>query len=1765
MNPLRMLFWGVVVALLLVPAPPARAVLDTMENGGLGDGLGDIWQLKNKIPAGAGNLDSDGDGASNANEAGAGTDPHAPSDMVKVTSMQINGGNVTLTWPSILGKRYRIQQTTTLTNPNSWTAVTPFLNGTGAEVSDSTPMAAGAFFRVAVYDMDTDGDGLTDWEERQLGLDPENPRSHGLSSPNDLQWVTAALQTTPAQQVVTIEATETTISEYGGGGTFVVKRSAGLAEVTVHFTVSGGATQGVDYDNIGTTVVIPFGATSANINVHALSDNAVESPEAVIVTLAADPAYTLGQPRAAAMMIQDFTSANGTGLRAQFWNEGTLSDTVAPVFPGTPPLTRIDPTVDFSWPNLTSPSSPAPTINHNNFSSRWTGEILADYAQQYTFSIDINRGGRLWVNGQLLINNWPPNTIQSTILTGPPIALEAGRRYPVVFEQYDDSGSAVARLRWQSANQVNPATGLVEVHIIPQNHLFPTVAPQILSATSALTFVGGAPFSYQIVASGSPTSYSAANLPPGLNINTATGLISGNPTMGGVWKVAISATNAVGTGSAILEITVLQTGGGIVREVWTSLPGTDVASIPLGTAPSSTSLLTSLQTPSNAGDSFGVRIRGYVTAPATGVYEFWLAADHAAELYISDDAEPVNAWKRASLTAPSSAPPNWTTAAKTPLLYLEAGSRYFIEVRQKEDTGSDFLAVGWSKPGEATTSPSEIVPGYLLTQYVAPAPVDGQSTLYITSMNAQAGAATNGYGSASLQLTADKTQAIVRFTESNLTGPITQKHVHSGADGGLIMFDLDAQPPNPDGSFTWNLGAVNGIADKDGDGDSDVNDVIKLIQNGDAYLNLHTALFPAGEIKGFFRLATGSQTFVPPPAVADWAADPQNAATIRANAVRFLQQATFGPTEQDITDVQTMGYDGWLTAQFAKPISLHFPVVFANRNTTNPQGSTYTGDMTFNAWWQQSITGGDSLRQRVAFALNEVLVVSNVGVLADRADALSDYYDTLLAGHLDPTNANNQVNPVVNPVAKVITGIAGYDGSATLKAGVFGNFRDILLAVTLHPTMGRYLDMVQNDKPNISTGRIPNENYAREILQLFSLGLYRLHPDGSLVLDSNGMPIATYDQDTVIGFAHTFTGWDYSYTGGYRTTLGAGANWLEPMREVPVRHYTGQKRLLNSVVLPGLPTLNGQPLDPNASHTAAQYNDPVYQALAAQELMASHDQIFNHPNIGPFICRQLIQRLVTSTPSRGYIYRVVQKFNDNGSGVRGDMKTVIRAILLDSEARSRTGATTQGFGKQREPLVRVTQMARAFPPTSALSGTWRQDGGAIFIQTTAPNHLSPSQAVTLNFNDTTPASNLPLATSGTYANSTLGGTFTTTPTLFAVRTKDCIRSTYLQAGTVVTVTTQSSVSHGLSTGQQAYVRFRSGTLPSQLYPVTVTNSTVFTIDVGAANSGSITTAQECDVSYVRGGYSMARPSSGSTGLCTITTNTLHGLTTGNNVYIDFVDDTTNFGSFSPVDGLLSVTVVNPTSFTVVATFPAAAPTQVTSLSNSINAAAEHPVIDRGGLATTSPPFAGFPATTGYQDFSMGGTDTDLAQTPLDSPTVFNFFLPDYQYPGELAQAGLITPEFQLASDTTVVRQANFLYNGIFNPADNSTGLSSFRSGAGDISMDISRWMDLRPSSANPWTDNNPASPGNDNLRNLIRELSTLLMAGQMTSAMEDQIYNWVSNNSTSGGNPNGNIVYSNGTLTSYATATAAQLTQRRDRVRAIIHLIVTSPEYTIQK
>jgi hypothetical protein len=256
----------------------------------------------------------------------------------------------------------------------------------------------------------------------------------------------------------------------------------------------------------------------------------------------------------------------------------------------------------------------------------------------------------------------------------------------------------------------------------------------------------------------------------------------------------------------------------------------------------------------------------------------------------------------------------------------------------------------------------------------------------------------------------------------------------------------------------------------------------------------------------------------------------------------------------------------------------------------------------------------------------------------------------------------------------------------------------------------------------------PNENYAREILQLFSIGLNNMHPDGTLKLDPQGLPIPTYDQSTIQNFARVFTGWDFASPADYfsyydstgvhhtipndPTSPQTSTRYIKPMAVSSGNHDFNSKVLLNGAVVPA------------KSASAANANDDLDNA---------HDNVFFHPNVGPFIARRLIQRLVTSNPSPGYIYRVATVFNNNGSGTRGDMKAVIKAILMDYEARSSTMLGNQGFGKVKEPLLRISQIIRAFHPYSVtatkplwkLPGTTTDLGQTVYNATTVFNFFEP--------------------------------------------------------------------------------------------------------------------------------------------------------------------------------------------------------------------------------------------------------------------------------------------------------------------------------------------------------------------------------------------------------------------------------------------------------
>lgn len=360
------------------------------------------------------------------------------------------------------------------------------------------------------------------------------------------------------------------------------------------------------------------------------------------------------------------------------------------------------------------------------------------------------------------------------------------------------------------------------------------------------------------------------------------------------------------------------------------------------------------------------------------------------------------------------------------------------------------------------------------------------------------------------------------------------------------------------------------------------------------------------------------------------------------SASRLAAKATFGLDYNGVVALAEQGADAWLDRQFGLPVTRHSPLVFdLVQRREDGEFDAFEQDIEYLilsrrlAWWHHTVTAPDELRQRVAFALSEIFVVSdNVDTLLVYPAALSTYYDRLL------DNA-------------------------------FGNFRDLLRDVTLSPAMGFYLSHLNNGKSDPLNNTFPDENYAREVMQLFSIGLFELNGDGTLKLD-NGDPIPTYDNDDIREFAKIFTGLSYGGPGAFFGRQDPA--FTVPMRMFDAAHEPGEKRLLNGAVVPA-----GQ--------------------TGIQDVDAAIDNLFNHPNVGPFIGKQLIQRLVTSNPSPAYVERVANAFNDDGSGVRGNMQAVIRAVLLDPEA---TAAPTPGttFGKLREPAVRYAAMLRQLGATS---------------------------------------------------------------------------------------------------------------------------------------------------------------------------------------------------------------------------------------------------------------------------------------------------------------------------------------------------------------------------------------------------------------------------------------------------------------------------------
>lgn len=373
------------------------------------------------------------------------------------------------------------------------------------------------------------------------------------------------------------------------------------------------------------------------------------------------------------------------------------------------------------------------------------------------------------------------------------------------------------------------------------------------------------------------------------------------------------------------------------------------------------------------------------------------------------------------------------------------------------------------------------------------------------------------------------------------------------------------------------------------------------------------------------------------------------------DASRFLSQATYFFEESLVDSLAEADYEGWIDEQIALPTTYMLPILeteFAEAESIfiNNGGVDYYGpsDLHFNyAWWTAAMTAEDQLRHRVALALSQIFVISGDNNIGAFGEGLADYYDILLDG-------------------------------------AFGNFRDLIEGVTYHPTMGSYLSHLNNSK-TIGDLR-PDENYAREIMQLFTIGLFELNNDGTFVIQ-NGAPVPTYDQDDVKEFAKVFTGlrgggWDPESSNTGIPNFGVGIfNISKTDLMVPdeSRHEPGVKNLLY-----------GETTNSNTDG----------------DIAAALDNLFEHPNVGPFISRRLIQRLIKSNPSPAYINRVANVFNSDSNGQRGNMAEVVKAILLDQEAREAAYQLDSDAGRMKEPITRFTQVVGTLDKINVSGNYW---------------------------------------------------------------------------------------------------------------------------------------------------------------------------------------------------------------------------------------------------------------------------------------------------------------------------------------------------------------------------------------------------------------------------------------------------------------------------
>ena len=530
----------------------------------------------------------------------------------------------------------------------------------------------------------------------------------------------------------------------------------------------------------------------------------------------------------------------------------------------------------------------------------------------------------------------------------------------------------------------------------------------------------------------------------------------------------------------------------------------------------------------------------------------------------------------------------------------------------------------------------------------------GNSRLFLGTFRSQDNVQTAASGLLSFLLQGDNSKGVLTYTYDNLGSERIDQHIHLSPSGTVIhdIKDEDLEQSGSLSQYEWHMEPGGIFTTK--------QQMLDTLFNGEFYVNVHSADNPGGEILAYMSF----DAFAEPPLQEEL-----TVADVDYDIVRFLNQATFGATPRDYEQLRSLidqdganrlqVYELWIDQQISAPrtsmqdLDNHTYSVFSEYSQSSLKRESF---------WPIALYANDQLRQRMTFALSEILVISTENsMIRNRPQGLGSYWDTL---------ANES----------------------------FGSYKALLKDVTLHPMMGVYLSHLINSKANEDAGTFPDENYAREVMQLFTFGLVHRNKDGSVVLGDDNLPLATYDNETIRNLARVFTGLGLSYaadstgnsvyenTNFNRSYCGPNGSlhycWTQPMKFFPSYHDFEEKLLFVD---------NGdQIVIPESADTG------VDQAVNELEMVI--EALVEHNTTAPFIARRLIQRFVTSNPSNAYIEKVSSAF-----GQDGDLKQAIKAILLDPEARSPSVVSSSSFGKFKEPILQLTAVFRLFNASSKIA------------------------------------------------------------------------------------------------------------------------------------------------------------------------------------------------------------------------------------------------------------------------------------------------------------------------------------------------------------------------------------------------------------------------------------------------------------------------------